>query len=82
LHLAIKPVRKRNRHFRQRPAMARHNHPMQLLLMIGTIGGTAGATIGITPVLHSNSSKSGSIEKGGAGRLPLFANYCVVSEAR
>jgi hypothetical protein len=55
---------------------------MQLLLMIGTIGGTAGATIGITPVLHSNSSKSGSIEKGGAGRLPLFANYCVVSEAR
>jgi len=71
LLLSPKPIPNRNRFQRRRLAMARHSHPMRLLLTIGTIAVIVAATAVIT-VLRASTDRSS--QKGGAGRLPLFAN--------
>jgi hypothetical protein len=62
--------------------MVNHNHPMQLLRMIGIIASTIGAVIIIALVPLSNSSISDKIKKGEPSGSPFFLICCVVSEAR
>jgi hypothetical protein len=53
--LRNKRLPKRNRRYRQRPAMASRNHPMQLHRTTGTIAGIAAAITGIT-ILQASTS--------------------------
>jgi len=59
--------------------MARHSHPMQLLLTIGTIAGIAACIAGgiaLRAALHDR------IKKGEPEGSPFLLICCVVSEAR
>jgi hypothetical protein len=70
----MKLLGKRNRLILQRQTAARHNRPIQRLLTIGTIAGTAGIIAIIIRARRSNNSTAATFE-GGARRLPLFCKY-------
>jgi len=77
----MQPPSKRGQLILQWLAMARHNHPMQLLRMIGTTVGIA-STIAIIILLHrSNSQTTDKIKRGSRAAPPFAILLCRLRSA-
>jgi hypothetical protein len=68
----MKTLGKRIRLMLQRPATAKHNHPIQLLPTTGTIAGIVGIIAIIVQARPSNSSIADKLKKGEPGGSPFL----------
>jgi hypothetical protein len=67
----MKILGKRIRLMLQRPATAKHNHPIQLLPTTGTIAGIVGIIAIIAQARPSNSSMADKLKRGSRAAPPF-----------